>query len=155
LPSKEIVDLVTFWAAVATLVALPLGLAAVVYAGSQLSLAQKAGSGASLLTLSEAFRECWGAYIAAETEPARQLAFGDLANSLEIACALFRDKIFFGKSRDLLERYLMDVFWLIESNVDARERLAALVQTLRTFENIAEFVENHPDTLNSHASSHR
>jgi hypothetical protein len=143
LPSKEIADCVAFWAAIATLIALPSGVAAAWYAARQLSLARKAGSGASLIALSEAFRDCWRTFLAASDERGRQLAFGDLANTLEVACAIFRDGVFFGRSKDLLEHYLLSIFQLIEGNVDARGRLLLLLQTPRTFENIVEFLGGH------------
>jgi hypothetical protein len=143
LPSKEIADCVAFWAAVATIIALPCGVAAAWYAAGQLSLARKAGSGASLIALSEAFRDCWRAFLASDDERSKQLAFGDLANALEIACAIFGDGIFFGRSKDLLEHYLSSIFQLIEGNVDARGRLLVLLQTPRTFENIVDFMAKH------------
>lgn len=133
-----------FWAAVATIVALLFGIFAVRYAAGQLSLARKAGSGASLIALSEAFRQCWLAFAAASDEKNKHHAFGDLANSLEVACAVFRDGMFFGHSKELLENYLLSVFRLIEGNIDARGRLVALLQTPRTFENIRVFLEQHP-----------
>ena len=133
-----------FWAAVATIVALLFGIFAVRYAAGQLSLARKAGSGASLIALSEAFRQCWLAFAAASDEKSKHYAFGDLANSLEVACAVFRDGMFFGRSKDLLENYLVSVFLLIEANMDARNRLVALLQTPQTFENIVQFLAEHP-----------
>ena len=143
MPSKEIVDLVQFWAAVAAILALPIGIGAVFYAGRQLSLARKAGSGSSLIALSEAFRQCWQAFLTAENEKKRQLAFGDLVNALEVACAIFRDKVFFGHAEDVLEHYLLSTFRLIESNDDARTRMLKLLQTPRTFENTVEFLSRH------------
>jgi hypothetical protein len=96
LPSKEIADLVQFWAAVATFAALLLGAGAVWYAARQLSLAKKAGSGSSLIALSEAFRQCWQVYISAgDDEKKKNYAFGDLANTLEVACAIFWRQSFF------------------------------------------------------------
>jgi hypothetical protein len=143
LPSKEVVDLVQFWASVAAILALPIGIGAVIYAGRQLSLARKAGSGSSLIALSEAFRQCWQAFLTAQDEKKRQLAFGDLANALEVACAIFRDRVFFGHAEDVLENYLLSTFRLIESNDDARNRILNLLQTPRTFENLVEFLSRH------------
>jgi hypothetical protein len=144
LPSKEIADCVAFWAAVATIIALPCGFAAVWYAFRQLSLARKAGSAASLLALNDGFRDRWRDFIGATEERNKHYAFGELANALEVACALYRDKLFAGRSADLLENYLSDVFKLIEANIDARGRLTALVQTKYTFQNIVAFIAQHP-----------
>jgi hypothetical protein len=143
LPSQEVVDLVQFWASVAAILALPIGIGAVFYAGLQLSLARKAGSGTSLIALSEAFRQCWQAFLTAQDEKRRQVAFGDLINALEVACAIFRDKVFFGHAEDVLEHYLLSTFRLIESNDDARARMLGLLQTPRTFQNIVEFLAKH------------
>jgi hypothetical protein len=49
----------------------------------------------------------------------------------------------FGRSQDLLENYLLNVFRLIEANADARTRMIGLLQTRRTFENIVEFLSAH------------
>lgn len=140
LPSKETADLIQFWAAIASLLALPVGIWAVFYAGRQLSLARKSGSGGSLIALSEAFRQCWQAFLTAEDERKRQLAFGDLVNALEIACAIFRDNVFFGHAEDVLEHYLLSTFRMIEANDDARDRMLKLLQTPRTFENAVKFL---------------
>lgn len=144
MPDKATVDLIQFCAAVATIIALPCGVGAVCYAARQLSLARKAGSGSSLIALSEAFRQCWQAFlVAGDDEKKRLHAFADLANSLEVACAVFRDEVFFGHSEDLLENYLLSVFRLIEANADARDRMERLLQTPRTFENIVGFLSSH------------
>jgi hypothetical protein len=83
LPSKETVDLLQFWSATTAILALPIGIWAVFYAARQLSLARKAGSGSSLIALTEAFRQCWVAFLSAEDERKKQVAFGDLSNALE------------------------------------------------------------------------
>ena len=138
MPSKEIADCVAFLAAMATIIALPCGIAAAFYAGRQLSLARKAGSAASLIALNDVFRECWRAFIEASDEKTKQYAFGELANALEVACALFRDKMFIGRSRDLLEHYLLSVFQLIQNNIDARGRLAARARGAGAFGQVLE-----------------
>lgn len=131
-----------YWSALATILALPFAIGAVWYAGRQLSLARKAGSGGSLIALNEAFRECWKDFLASD-DAQKGFAFAELTNALEIACAIFRDKVFFGHSADLLENYLLAVFRLIEANADARERMIGLLQTHRTFENIVAFLKAH------------
>jgi hypothetical protein len=143
LPSKETVDLLQFWSAAAAILALPIGIWAVFYAARQLALARKAGSGSSLIALSEAFRQCWQAFLSADDERKKQIAFGDLSNALEVACAVFRDRVFFGHAEDVLENYLLSTFRLIESNDDASARMVRLLQTPRTFENIVVFLREH------------
>jgi hypothetical protein len=135
-------DTVQYWSGLATIAALPFVIGAVIYAVRQLSLARKAGSGASLIALNEAFRECWKDFLTGD-ENQKSFAFAELTNSLEIACAVFRDRVFFGHSADLLENYLLSVFRLIEANIDARGRMLVLLQTRQTFENIVEFLHSH------------
>jgi hypothetical protein len=138
-PSSDAVQYLAGWA---TILGLPMAIGAVWYAGRQFALARKAGSGSSLIALNEAFRECWKDFLAGEGTK-QAFAFAELANTLEIACAVLRDKVFFGHSADLLENYLLAVFRLIESNADARERMIGLLQTRQTFENIVEFLSAH------------
>jgi hypothetical protein len=135
-------DVVQYWSALATILALPFAVWAVWYGGRQLSLARKAGSGASLIALNEAFRECWKDFLTGD-EAKKSFAFAELTNALEIACAVFRDRVFFGHSADLLENYVLSVFRLIEANTDASERMVGLLHTPRTYENIAEFLRLH------------
>ncbi|WP_213737034.1 hypothetical protein [Bradyrhizobium sp. dw_411] len=144
-------ETIQYWSGLAALFALPLGICAIVYAARQLSLARKAGSGASLMALSETFRQNWNAFLAAPGESERRHAFADLANALEIACAVFRDGVFFGNSKDVLEYYLVGVFRLIQDSEFARTHLTTLLQTRETFQNIRFFVAGHKATINSPA----
>jgi hypothetical protein len=140
LPSKEILE---YWAAIATILGVIFVIVATVYAARQFWLSRKAGSVTFLIALSECFRQCWLAFIGATDERERSHAFADLTNALEIACAGFNDKVFFGASKDVVERYLIDVFKLIEGSADAQKRLLGLLQTATTFENILLFLKNH------------
>lgn len=138
---------VQFWSGTATILALPVGIGALIYAGCQLSLARKAGSGASLIALSESFRQNWKVYLAATTDAERNYAFGDLSNSLEIACAVFSDGVFHGRSKTVLEAYLINVFALIEVSALARQHLEDLLEVKETFEDIRIFAERHQTAI--------
>jgi hypothetical protein len=140
LPPKDTLE---YWAAAATILGVFFAIGATVYAARQFWLARKAGSVTFLIALSECFRQCWLAFIGAIDERSRNHAFADLTNALEIACAGFNDKVFFGASKDVVERYLIDVFKLIEESTDAQKRLLGLLQTATTFENIRLFLERH------------
>lgn len=148
LPSS---DTIQYWSGVATIFGLPIAILAFVYAARQLYLAQKAGSGASLIALSEAFRQNWSAFVAAVNDGQKRHAFADLANALEIACAVFRDGIFFGHSEDLLKHYLVHQFRAIQESDLARQWLVSLLQTKETFNEIRWFVEKHRSLINSTA----
>jgi hypothetical protein len=143
LPDKDCVDLVGFFAAVATVIGLPVTVAMVFYAARQLSLTRKATSAATVVTLNDSFRECWIAYLNAADDGQRRFNFAELTNALELACATFRDKILYGASRKILEHYLVGVFLIIESNAEARKSLTELLETPETYENIVYFLEGH------------
>ncbi|WP_092028537.1 hypothetical protein [Bradyrhizobium sp. OK095] len=148
LPSS---DAIQYWSGVATIFGLPIAILAFFYAARQLSLAQKAGSGASLIALSEAFRQNWSAFVAATSDAQKRHAFADLANALEIACAVFRDGVFFGHSKNLLKHYLVHQFRVIQDSELAGQRLVSLLQTKETFNEIRWFVETHRALINSTA----
>jgi hypothetical protein len=135
-------DAVQYWSGLATICGLLIAVGAVWYAGRQFALARKTGSGSSLIALNEAFRECWKDFLAGD-DAKKTFAFAELANTLEIACAIFRDKVFFGHTAALLENYLLSVFRLIEADADAQERIIRLLQTPKTFENIVAFLRTH------------
>jgi hypothetical protein len=147
LPDKEWIDFFGFWASVVTLVGLPLGMAAVWYAARQLSLGRKAASAGVTIPLNDAFRERWSAFFAAETDKERKYQFAELANALEIACAISRDKVLYGASKDVLEHYLVGAFQVIESSADATQLLGQLLETPKTFENIVHFLGKHKSDL--------
>ncbi len=140
MPDKAISDAILFWLAVGAFAA---GAFAAWLANRQLALARKAGSGATLIALTESFRQCWRAFLHEADNEKRDYAFGDLANTLEVACAIFRDKVFFGHSSELLENYLVHLFRLLEKNEASCDRLQAMLQTPKTFENIVAFLKAH------------
>jgi hypothetical protein len=147
LPSKEVVDLLAFWASVATLVGLPIALAALLYAIIQFSLARRAGSAATVIPLFDGFRDCWVAYRGSKTESDRNFYFAELVNTLEVACAISRDRVLAGATQYVLEQYIVSVFQLIEGSPDALKSLTGLSQTSETFENIFWFIKLHRNRL--------
>jgi hypothetical protein len=135
------------WSALATILALPFGIWAVFYAGRQFRLSRKAESASALISLNVSFRDCWLAFLTSSDEAQKQYSFADLANTLETACAIHRDNVFFGASKDLLEHYLVGVFLAIEGSPDATDRLLRLLEAQSTFENIRKFLQRHRDEL--------
>ncbi|MBN8968585.1 MAG: hypothetical protein J0G95_09005 [Rhizobiales bacterium] len=132
-------------AAIATIVALPFAIFAILYAARQLSLARRAGSAGSVIALNDSLRDCWKHFTNSSDSIQRTYAFADLANALELACAAYHDEVFFGRTADILENYLLRVFRLIEKNDDARKMMAELIQTNTTFRNTVDFLANHRD----------
>lgn len=70
---------------------------------------------------------------------------------LEAACAIHRDKVFYGHSKTVLETYLVSVFRLLQGDDGLRRHLLNLLQTRETFENIRDFVAAHKAAINSSA----
>lgn len=144
-------DTIQYWSGLATIAGVILAFFAIVYAARQLKLARSAGSGASLVALTECFRQNWELYLQAKDDKSKSFALADLINMLEAACALHRDKIFYGHSRKVLEIYLIGIFRLFQENEQIREKLSDLLQTRETFENIRVFITKHKPVINSDA----
>ena len=142
-----------YWAAIATIAGAIVGVGAIIYAARQLRLARKTSSVSSLTSLAEAFRHCWLGYVGAADDVKKTYAFADLMNTIEIACASFRDGVYYGASEELLKQYLIDVFIVIEASADSRQRLVGCLQTPTTFRNIRLFLETHRRTMQSQRAS--
>lgn len=136
-------EIVAFWANVATLITLVLTVGALVVTAWQLFVGRKAASAGALIALNESFRQAWLNFSRAADDEARQHAFADVMNLLEAACAIFEDKMFIGRAGKLLEDYLCHVFILIRDSDDARERIQAMIVTEKTFEHIYNFLRSH------------
>jgi hypothetical protein len=99
----------------------------------------KNSSAAILVTLNDSFRQAWQRFLAAEDETSRQHEFAELLNVMEIACAIYLEKSLAGVSRKLAEEYISHILTLLESNDDAQERLASMINSPTMFEYIAGF----------------
>ncbi|MCK1317155.1 hypothetical protein [Bradyrhizobium sp. 23] len=138
-PSSESVQ---YWSSVCTIVGLPLAGLAVFLALRQLSLGQRAGSAAALVTLHEAIRKCWLDFISA-AEDKREFAAAELFNAIEVACAAVCDGIFYGETCRLLDAYLIQSISLIERDDDLRRFIVGHLQDRETFKNIRMFIRRH------------
>jgi hypothetical protein len=132
-------DQIQYWSGIITIVGLPVAVFAFLASWRQLSLSKRAGSVTALVALHDSFRDCWTDYLSAEvgTKP---LAFGDLCNTIEIACAALTDRMFFGESRNILEAYLLNALKLIEGDNTACSEFLSLLQDPKTFVNIRRFL---------------
>jgi hypothetical protein len=135
-PSQEAIQ---YWSGLTTIVGFPVALVALWLTKRQLSLSQRAGSATALVALHDSLQHGWSRFLGAQNTE-RQLAFGDLCNTIEISCAALSDRIFFGESRVLLEDYLLNALKLMETNDSAREQLLQLLQDPETFINIRRFL---------------
>lgn len=130
----------SYWSGWVTIIGGPITIGALVVALWQLSLSKRSGSVTALVALHDALRECWTDYLTAPPEK-RALAFGDLCNTIEIACAAFGDKVFFAESQRILESYLLRSLKLIEGNAMALQDFLDLLQEPATFINIRRFLK--------------
>jgi hypothetical protein len=96
-------------------------------------------SAASLIALNETLRQGWERYFAAH-DGAKLHQFAELANTLEIACALCVKRVFVGVSRELLTEYLDEVMNLLNGSEDARQRLIDLLRSPTTFKYLRLYV---------------
>lgn len=136
-------DAVAFWADIGTLVALILTAIALIFTGQQLLIGRRSASATALISLNESFRQAWLHFLKATEDDARQHAFADVMNLLEISCAVFEDKLFVGRSGKLLENYLCHIFILIRDSDDARQRIEKLLLTPLTFQHVVVYLERH------------
>jgi len=138
--SKEEIDAIIFWA---TLLALGFNAVALFLTARQLWAGRRGASASSVIALNESFRQSWLLFNRATTEFEKQYAFSDVMNLIEIACAIFEDKLFVGKSGKLLEDYLCHVFILIQETDDFRNRLEKMFLTPKTFIHALTFLKTH------------
>jgi hypothetical protein len=135
-------DWVQYWSGLFTIGGVIIAILALLFAIKQLSLSQRAGSVTALAALHDALRQCWADYLNSEPK-GKPLAFGDLCNTLEIACAALTDRMFFGESKRVLEGYLLNTLKLIEREELVRDEFLALLHEPDTFSNIHRFLVKH------------
>lgn len=136
-------DAIAFWANVVTLVAAPLGLVGLGVAIWTLWAARRAASAAAVIPLNEAFRQAWLHFVKASDDDEKQYAFADILNLLELACAIYQDKLLVAKGGKLLEDYVLHALKLIERNNSLRPTIEQLMVTPLTFKHIADFLQQH------------
>jgi len=90
-------------------------------------------SAASLLAFHEAVRPAWERFLGESEANRKAHHFADLANLLEIACALHVKKVFVGVSREFLTEYLDDVLQLLDESDEAKRMLEPLIHSPTTF----------------------
>jgi hypothetical protein len=140
-------DTIALWANVGTLIALVVNAVVLYVAARQLFHGRRAASAGALIALNESFRQAWLQFTNAQTEDAKQHGFADVLNLLELACAVFEDKLFVGRGGRLLEDYLLHVFYLLGESQDARKRIEPMMVTEKTFEHTLRFVQHHRERL--------
>lgn len=128
-------------ASLATILSLPAAAIGVIYAAVQTRLSRKATSASVMLAASEAFRDAWAQLDAHADDPiAHHAAFADLVNLIEACCAVHRDGLLAGRSGVILDTYLVNTLTQIDQSDQARALFAGLMETDRTYEEIAYFL---------------
>jgi len=131
-----------------TVLALALNAGALFYAGRQFATARRAAAAGSLVPIAESFRQAWLEYKRSTDEQEKKHTFADIANLLEMSCAIYQDGLLTGRAGNLLRDYLIDVLRLIQKKTEYRDRLQGLLVDPKNFVHIREFVGKHKRQLN-------
>lgn len=108
--------------------------------------ADKTASAGMLITLHDGLQNGWSRFLNA-TDDRKSYEFAELANLMEISCALYRNRSLTGKPRELMRDYLISSLRLLADNTDARARLRSLAETPSTFAEIKAFELRHHRSL--------
>lgn len=97
-------------------------------------------SAATLVTLYEALRSAWGRYLQAEAPERREFEVAELANLLELACAVYLDGGVHGAAREMLGEYLNEVLEILGSDREMRKQLSELKERPNTYKYLKRFL---------------
>jgi hypothetical protein len=105
---------------------------------------------ATLVTLSEAFREAWSRFIKATRENDNDTKYYELAelmNLFEIACGIQLENSLSGMSMVLIKEYLEKALGLLISTEYTNKYVPGMLQDPLTFCNIKRFINSRPKYL--------
>ena len=100
---------------------------------------------AALLTFYEAVRQAWERFLRATDTNDKEYQFAELANLLEVACALHVKSVFVGVSRELMTEYLDDVGKLLDTSEEAKRQIEQLIHSKTTFKYLRIYLERRKD----------
>jgi hypothetical protein len=117
------------------------GVIAAIIAIVQLGQARRATSGAAVLSIVDGLETAWQRYqdVGGDADAQRR-TFGRLMNLLEVACAVYLDELFTGRSGQLLCDFLDDNIALIERSEDRLMFADQLRDHPDTFDHILQFI---------------
>jgi hypothetical protein len=98
-------------------------------------------SGATLVTLYEAFRQGWARFQSEGDAERSRYEMAELMNTFEIACAIHQDRSIHGHSRELLEEYLCDTLSKFANDTEAVGCIRAMMDGPTTFKFLARFYD--------------
>ena len=126
---------------VATIIGLPAGLLAVVFAIIQLRHSRHAASAGLLVTFHQAIQTHWREVKEAGPEDkARRYALSDMMNTFEAACACYLDSLFASRTEEILRDLLRDYLEMFNDNDDARRYITGMIDKPDTLANVREFL---------------
>lgn len=111
--------------------------AALVIAALALRRADYNASAQTLVSLSLGFRTCWKDFLESGCQ---EFEFAELFNLIEVASAAYLDRGIHGKSREILEDYLVEILRIIAQHPDARRQIIALRDEPKVFKYVKQFV---------------
>jgi hypothetical protein len=131
-----------------TAIVTPIGfIAAVIAAGIaavQFRQAKRATSAAAVMSIVDGLETAWQRFNDAGTdESMKRRAFGRLLNLLEVACAVYLDQLFVGRSGVLLCEFLDDNIALIDRGEERLRFAHELRDHPDTFVHILLFMKRH------------
>ncbi len=81
-----------------------------------------------------------GRYLQAESSERRAFEFAELANLLELACAVYLDAGVHGAAREMLGEYLNEVLEILGSDHGMRKQLSELKERPTTYKYLKRFL---------------
>lgn len=102
--------------------------------------ANKTTSAATMVSLSEAFRNAWVRLFQAQGDE-KEVELAELLNLFEIACAISLEGSLSGNSAVIINEYLQNALLLLAQNEYAELHVGALLQSESTFVFIRGFLK--------------
>jgi len=125
-----------------TVVGFPIAVIGLIVVGVQMKndgLAVSAGAIGDMRTSIMSRVDRIGEAVEREDEKRWEFEFAELANDLEMACAIYLDGQMSGRTGDLGRKLIFDVLKIVDANEDMRKQLETLQNNPDTFKNIREF----------------
>jgi len=109
------------------------------YAGLALRAQKTSSDIASVLIVWERLDQHWVRFRSAKTDEAKRFEFGQLISYYEMACSLFRDKVFTTRATRTLHEHLHEILPVMRADATFKELFDDLRTDESTFENIVWF----------------
>jgi len=114
------------------------------YAASALRAQNTSNDIASVLIVWERLDQHWVRFRSARTEETKRFEFGQLISYYEMACSLFRDRVFTTRATRTLHEHLLEILPAMQADQNFKALFENLRTDERTFENIAWFCRQPP-----------